>query len=48
MGSAEVALIPARTFFGIATLLSRMHKGAEDSIIASFDGIVKDAKGLCL
>jgi len=48
MGSAEVALIPARTVFSITTHLSIMHKGAVDSIVASIDGIVKDAKGLCL
>jgi len=48
MGSAEVALSPVRTVFSITTHLSLMHKGAADSMFASIDGIVKDAKGLCL
>ena len=48
MGSAEVAPIAVGTVFSITTLLSLMHKGAADSILASIDGVVKDAKGLCL
>jgi uncharacterized protein (UPF0262 family) len=48
MGSTEVALIPARTVFSITTHLSLMHKVAAVFILASFDGVVKDAILLCL